>query len=286
MLNLYKITAQNKASDTELTAGEKLAVYYHNIFDYPLTLNELVKWTAISAVELDSQEVLFKNGYYYLEGREGLIYKKLLKDRISNKKIKIARHAAKILSYIPTIYMVSLTGSLAMKNSSVDSDIDLLIVTKKNRLWLSRILVYLVLKTFGMSIRKAGSRNEKDKLCLNMWLDESALTWPTKDRNLYTAHELAQIVPLINKHQVYEKLLNKNKWILKHWPNSVKIPKISDISSNSMNRSSIIEFLERITFKLQFIHMKSKISREVVTKHKALFHPQDWGSFVLKYIKN
>ena len=59
-----------------------------------------------------------------------------------------------------------------------------------------------------------------------MWLDESDMVWQRKDRNIYTAHEIAQIVPLINKDKTYEKFLSHNRWILDFWPNAVKIRKL------------------------------------------------------------
>ena len=93
------------------------------------------------------------------------------------------------------------------KNNLKNSDIDLLIITRKNMLWTTRALVYGVLKVMGYQLRKPEQKSEKDKLCLNMWLDETSLVWDRKDRNIYTGHEIAQIVPLINKKNIYEKFL-------------------------------------------------------------------------------
>ena len=41
-------------------------------------------------------------------------------------------------------------------------------------------------------------------------------------------------------------------------------------------------FLEKTAFKLQYLHMKNKITREVITPTRALFHPKDWGKIIMK----
>jgi hypothetical protein len=86
---------------------------------------------------------------------------------------------------------------------------------------------------------------------------------------------LAQIVPLVNKDQAYEKLLFKNKWILKFWPNAVRIS-----SLKFKNFSSKGNLIEKLAYKLQYYYMKKKMTREVVTPTRAFFHPQDWGRIV------
>jgi hypothetical protein len=39
-----------------------------------------------------------------------------------------------------------------------------------------------------------------------------------------------------------------------------------------------------IAFEIQYQHMKSKMTRETVTRTRALFHPHDWGKVVLNVI--
>jgi len=278
MLNLYtytpvvtKIIEEEKFSD-----GEKMAVLYHNLFDYPLSFAELIKWQEGKSIT-GITGITSKNGFYFLEGRESLIYQRLLRKRISTKKLEIALNATRLLKIIPTIKMIAVTGSLAMGNSTDESDIDLMIITSKNTLWITRLCVYCMLYAIRYKLRRPRVKNERDALCLNMWLDESDLVF--RSRNLYTAHEIAQIVPLVNKNKTYEKFLWKNKWILNWWPNSVRIrnpkPEIRKVSSFALRASNFI------AFRMQYFYMKSKITREVVTSTRALFHPQDWGKMVL-----
>ena len=174
-----------------------------------------------------------------------------------------------------------------MENSNEESDIDLMIITKKNLLWTTRAFVYLLIGLLGIKKRRPFDSNQKDKLCLNIWMDESDLSWTKKQRNIYTAHEIAQILPLVNKDNTYEKLLNINRWVLKYWPNSVKIERIENSVKSRVKEQNVIrytlftDFLEKLFFKLQYQYMKTKMTREVATATRALFHPQDWGKVVL-----
>jgi predicted nucleotidyltransferase len=259
---------------------EKFSVYYHNLFDYPLSFSELIKWTPATLPDRynSHSEVVCDKGYCFVAGKDGLPYKRAIRKRISAKKLIVARKAAKLVSHIPGIKMVAVTGSLAMENSVVGSDIDLFIITAKSKLWLSRLISYLLLKLFGFSVRVPRDVVQKDKLCLNMWFDEGDLVW-REPRNIYTAHEIAQITPLINKDKTYEKFMFKNKWILAYWPNAVRINNFKFKIDNSSRGAGIIE---KLVFSLQYLHMKSKITREVITPSRAIFHPKDWSKTVLK----
>jgi D-beta-D-heptose 7-phosphate kinase/D-beta-D-heptose 1-phosphate adenosyltransferase len=260
------------------------SLYYHDIFEYPLTLMELIKWEpGKKAIKLkySSPDYEFKNGYFYLRGKEGLVLKRTLRKRSSITKIKIARKAVNILKFIPQLKMVAITGTTAMLNAKGESDIDLLLVTEKGRLWTVRLLSLLTLKIFGIPVRRFGEEKEKDKLCMNMWLDESSLAWPKDNRNIYTAHEIAQIIPIFNKDKTYETFIGRNGWIKDYWPNSVKISK----EANKIKTKKGINLFEFLFRNLQYLYMHKKISREVVRKNKAIFHPIDWTDKVLSYFK-
>lgn len=283
---LYTLIAQKLERREKLSSEEISSLIYHDIFDYPLTLAELIKWKAGVRISLNHKPLAIshKGGYHFLSEHEGLVYKRLLRQRISERKLQIAKKAAKILSFIPTVKMVGLTGALAMQNSDEGSDIDLLIIIQKGTLWTNRLITLIALIVLRIPIRKFGDKSQKDKLCLNMWMEETDLLWDRKDRNIYTAHEIAQIVPLVNKDQTYEKFIWENRWILDYWPNSIRIRKQEVGVKNRIiihHSSFVIRLIESIAFWLQYQHMRSKMTREIVTKTRAIFHPNDWGKFVL-----
>lgn len=257
----------------ELRSNENTTVKYHDIFDFKLTKEEAVKWQ-------------FKKQKIVVSGKKNK--GRIQREKYSQKKLKIAKKASKLISKIPTVLFVGITGSLAMLNSGRDSDIDLMIITKNNCLWTTRLLVYGLLRVTGYELRKPKLDNEKNMLCINLWMDESDLIWDKKDRNIYTAHEIAQIVPIFNKNKTYEKFINLNKWILNYWPNSTEVNSNKDIkilSERKNNHFISINFIswiiEKISFRIQYLYMHKKITREVVTPARAIFHPNDWGKVIM-----
>lgn len=259
-------------------------IIYHNVFDYPLTVFEIEKWT-IGPLALKEVKITGRNNRINKN-----FTKRILKEKISRQKLLIAKKAAKIIGKIPTVRLVAVTGALAMMNATDESDIDLMIITRVGTLWTTRFLTYLVLSVAGFPLRKPRDTAQKDKLCLNIWLDETSLAWNIKDRNIYTAHEIAQIIPLVNKFETYQKFLVENKWILGYWPNAVVI---EDKISNKKGKekiygkvSTIGAFIEKFTFWFQFHYMKKKITREIIIPQRAIFHPNDWGALVLKKLSS
>lgn len=269
-------------------SNKNLTVFYHDIFDYPLTKQELRAWKSTSGIKCQVSSVKKKGNFFFLKGREGIIKKRIQREKYSKNKLKIAKSITYHLKPIPSVLFVGVTGALAMNNASKNSDIDLIIITKQNTLWLTRLCVYIVLITNHYPLRRPLDTVQKDKLCLNIWLDENDLVWDKKDRNMYTAHEIAQIVPLINKRKSYQKFLYKNKWILNFWPSAVgreymvyRRSYIAKHKTQDTIYNILYTYLNKLAFKFQFLYMKNKITREVVTPTRAIFHPNDWGKKVL-----
>lgn len=287
---LLPVSASSKTTTQKLSSLAQAAITYHDIFDYPLTEGELIKWEVARRVVRGRQfakKIIFKNGFYFTAGRDGLILKRLVRERNSSNKLIIARKAGDTLQVVPGIKGVFITGALAMGSADESSDIDLMIVTQKGLLWTTRLLTFLLLRLVGISLRKPGQVEQKDKLCLNMWFDEGALSWPKKKRNLFSAHEIAQVIPIINKEQIYERFLFSNRWLKKYWPNAVRIER----TANNVQRTDknlyaktytlLPRLVEKFAFWIQYSYMKPKITREVVTSHKAIFHPNDLEGIVL-----
>jgi len=240
-----------------LTSNNIFSLIYHNFFEYPLTRLELPA--------------------------KGLISSRILRKKNSLKKIQIARKVSRLLKKIPFIKMIAITGSLSMFNAKDSSDIDLMVVTRKERLWTTRLLSILLLTLCGIKMRRWGDKNEKNKICINIWIDESALTWVKNDRNFYTAHEIAQIIPLFDRENVYQKFLNKNSWLKEYWPNSVKIEKIKKY--RKYKKLNVVEkVIEKLSFNFQKFYMKKKRTREVVNSKKAFFHPIDRSKDINSYL--
>lgn len=271
------------ANEVNLSSEDKFCVFYHSIFDYSLSMPEIIKWKpgeVYKKFDTEKISVKHKNQLYYLTGSKGVILKKNSRKAYSLKGIKKAYKNTNILRLFPFVKLVCLTGSLPMLNAQKTYDIDLLLVVSKNTLWAGRIIISLTLKLFGIPLRRySDSKNkiEREKLCLNIWLEEDSITWPAGKRNFYTAHEICHMIPLIDKEGSYKLFLSKNKWVKKYWPNAVKVPKVKKIKKTNISiiRSLILTPINKVCFWLQYLYMKRKITNEYIAENKALFHPND-----------
>ncbi len=273
---------------------------YSDVFDYPLKKEEIWKFL-ISKNKEDKQIFLrylslknssfdYKKNFYFIKGREEIIKKRQKKEKYSLKKIRFAKKIIQKISLIPTVYFIGISGALAMKNSEKDDDIDLFVVTARNSAWTTRLMMIIGL-IFLRAYRKRNDENVSNKICLNMIIDDSTLSFP-KDRNdLYTAHEIVQILPIFNKNKTYEKLINSNIWIKNFLPNAFSqkpiVPFISKIlfinkAINYLLRIPIIEFLAR---SVQFRYMKKHITKETISNNFLAFHPFDYKAYVLSSYK-
>lgn len=255
----------------KLSSSYVSGIIYHDKFDYPLKENELVKWKSGKTIGA-SKEIDKKGEFYFLKGRKKIILRRNSNEKFSQNKLLRAKKVALFLSKIPSIRMIGLTGSLAMMNAGKLSDIDFMIITKKNTLWVTRALTLLTLRMFKIPTRRFNDKNEKDKICLNLWLDKSDLNW--KERNIYTAHEIAQVIPLVDRDKTYEKFVKTNSWVKIYWPNAIR-------KTDLVNKKGL-EFLvplltifEPIAYFLQYLYMRKKITNEKISKSRAIFHPID-----------
>jgi hypothetical protein len=196
---------------------------YADIFDYPLKEEEIKKFLIGQVVTKNQiwpqlSQVVQKNGFFFLKGREKIVNLRRKRQKWSQEKIKKAQNVSHWLKLIPTIKMVALTGALAMENAEKEDDIDFLIITAKKRLWLTRLLTVFLVELVAKR-RHPYDQVVKDKICLNMFLDEEHLTVPSRERDLFTAHEISQLKPLWDRNETYSKLIQKNLWVKDFLPN-------------------------------------------------------------------
>ncbi len=264
---------------------------YHGIFSYPLKADEIHKYQTKKATFLQTEKTIKnllekktiskKDEFYFLGKNQKLVTLRKSRQRISEKKFKRANFYANILRSIPTIKLVAISGALAMQNSSASDDIDFFIICQKNCLWTTRFMANLALLPFK---REPKSRTQKDKACLNLFLDEQALT--VKEQNLYTAHEICQLNVLWDRNNTYQKFLKANSWTKKYLPNWVS--KIKTKRSKSRGSTSgyllpgLWPLVESFLKFIQLNYMKSKITSEKIGDHQLFFHPEDTQKQILK----
>jgi len=192
------------------------ALAYSDVFDYPLHLDELHRYLTVRAEVEDISQALNtltksagkKNDFYFLLGREAIVEIREQREAHSKRLLSYALRYGRILGSLPFIRMVALTGSLAVLNSSKGADFDYMLVTAPNRVWIARAFALLLnrfTRLFGHTI------------CPNLIVSEDELAWSQHD--LYSAHELAQMIP-IKGMEVYQRLMKENEWVKGFLPNA------------------------------------------------------------------
>ncbi len=276
----------------KLTTSIYKTLCYSEVFSYPLTSFEIwqfvmhhkkVSHRKIQSVLSQSLVIEEKDGYYTLLGRTSLVQTRQERLMESKKKIVKALSLSAILMYIPTIELIGVSGSLSMHNARKEDDIDLFFITKRHTLWLTRFIVNVFLLILSEK-RSKKSRFAIDKICPNMFMSENALTLSVKNRNIYTAHEVAQLKVLYSKNDTHHKFLAANKWVLRYLPNSFEIKKTPKKSKPSL-LSLVLLPVNAVFFVSQYIYMMRSITHENVSYSTAMFHPVKTDNIVTSLFK-
>lgn len=250
-----------------------LTVLYADIFDWPLTHEELILWSIRPGI----RKVLFpQKGYYFLPKRNNLIAKRIQKEKHAAKKWIIARRVARFMQVIPTLSLVGVTGGLSRNNVRQDDDIDFFCITKRDTLWTSRFFSILVVELLGVR-RKPGEVDVTNKICLNMFMSEDALSVNKKEQDLFAAYEVLQMTPLWEREGSYKKFLTANRWAQKFLPNAWK-SKVRSCSKKNIPFSFPLfpfRFFEPLARILQLWYMKNRRTSEVIAGGVLRFHPRD-----------
>lgn len=164
-----------------------------------------------------------RNDYFLIERREK-------GNRKAGELIAIAKKVGDLLIRFPFVRGVAISGSLSKNFADDDSDIDLFIITAKNRLWIARTIMHLF-KKLTFLVKK------EHYFCMNYYVDEQDLL--IHEKNIYTATEVATLVPL-NGDTVFEQFFAANAWTREYLPN--KYLRIS--SAKPLKHSFIKGFTE------------------------------------------
>jgi hypothetical protein len=215
-------TDRSEPSRVSLERAIVQTVAYADVFDYPLTADEIHRYLiGVSAgrgtvrsllQDLKSRELSRSGRYFSLVGREATVETRKARAASATDFWRRGVQYGRRISNLPFVRMVAVTGGLAMDNMA-DGDIDYLVITEPGRLWLCRALIVAL-------VRMAALRGTE--LCPNYFLSERALV--LTERNLFTAHEVTQMVPLAGLG-TYQHLRDLNRWTFNYLPNAAGAPR-------------------------------------------------------------
>jgi hypothetical protein len=194
-------------------------VLYADVFDYALTAAEIHHYLLGEAASLKSvqaalaqpwlrQHLAYGAGYYCLAERTAILALRRERQAANMALWRTARRWGRCLNALPFVRMVAVTGALAMDNALPGDDVDFLIVTRPGRVWLTRALAVALVR----ATRRFGAC-----LCPNYVLSRTALS--QSPRNIYIAHELAQMAPLSGL-EIYWQMRAANPWTQVFLPNA------------------------------------------------------------------
>lgn len=195
------------------------ALVYFNIFNYPLTKPEIEKFSAYKFFhlseldtalnELEDKLIIHRFGEFYsLQNDYALITRRQAGNLEALKIMDKATNRARLIQKFPFVRSVNISGSLSKNYFDSTTDVDYFVITKANRLWLTRLLLTGYKKIFLLNSRKY--------FCINYYVDEQSLEIP--DKNIFSATEILTLKNLTGK-SYYQQFLAVNAWAYNYFPN-------------------------------------------------------------------
>jgi hypothetical protein len=240
MLDVYSENLLQTPREAVVLQSVFHALAYADVFDYPLTVPEVYRYLTSTRGTMEevtralSNKLLFSQTgeYCTLRGREAIVETRKRRAQVAARLWRKAIRYGRIIASLPFVKMVAITGSLAMNNTEEGKDIDYMIVTAPNHLWTCRALSLLVARI---------AKLEGVSLCPNYLVTTNALE--LKERSLYVAHELAQMIP-ISGMKTYNELHQRNAWVEDYLPNAAGAPPFPHGAKPAESKSLIQQILE------------------------------------------
>ncbi len=236
---------------------------YFDVFDFPVCPEAMHRYlhdlpvsraglqAALYSLAL-ARRIETQDGYYVLAGRRSLVDLYASSAPQKARCLHLALQYGRLLSRLPFIRMVAITGSVAMQNGASGADLDYLLVTPSGRVWLGRL--------FAVALGR-WARLQGDILCPNIVLSADSLLW--RQRDIYAAHELTQMIP-VSGFDLYWRLRALNAWTQTFLPNSSGAPfsvSLREPASRPLQRLLELPLQTALGTALEQFEMNRKIAR-------------------------
>lgn len=214
---MSSIACLERPASAIASSGNRQTIYrvvcYFNLFDYPVKTEELAAFSAlrldaaIAAVEELQAAGLVERGrgYVFAPGRGWMIDKRETDEAYFLRHYKKIRWAAWVLSHMPFVRGILLTGRTSKGILAEYDDFDFLILAEKDRARITWILLFLLRRLVSLNHRNANFK----WFCCNYVLSEDRLA--LEERDPFIAMELVCAFPMFNR-LLFERFRQANPW--------------------------------------------------------------------------
>ena len=194
------------------------SVIYASLFDYPLTLAQLE--TSLIGVKADAAQIAAwwrssdllqaaiecRDGFYFPAGRCDLVRTRSRREALSRTLLERDRRIVSLVSRMPFVRMVALSGSLAHLNAEGAADLDLFVVTAPDRVWSVTVATLLIAKLLGW----------RKRVCMNYVISER--TMRVEEQDLFSANQIIHLRPVFGD-DVFARFVEANDFVRDCYPN-------------------------------------------------------------------
>jgi len=286
---------------TEIKDDILASLAYFDIFNYPLTSGEIFLFlkNKYEQQEFDialkclvgNHHVFQFGGFYSLKDDYAVIERRIEGNKKAAELISIAERVSNLLIKFPYVRGIAISGSLSKNFADEGSDIDLFIITAKNRLWIARTLMHLFKKLTYLV-------NKQDYFCMNYYVDEAQLE--IVEKTLYTAIEIVTLIPL-QGDDIIERFYAANTWTHNYLPNKILrvssaktvTPSLLKLAVETLLNNRVGDFIDNILLnitsrrwlkktRLKKLNAHGSVMAMDTAKHYAKPDPQNFQTNLLR----
>ena len=137
---------------------------------------------------------------------------------VLNQLIDQIKKYQHLLQKIPFLRGAFVVNSISFRGVHTNSDIDLFLVVRKNRLWIARLFAWRVFRKV-----KITKKHKYKRFCLSFWAEEDQINLQKialEPMDIYLIYWIAHAVPIFADRWDFEDFYRQNRWIkefLPHW---------------------------------------------------------------------
>lgn len=276
--------------------------HYFDLERWPLTFDELTFYLYGFSAERHAikkqlgtmPEIEHKEGFYFLRGRSALVEKRKQSERTHKKLLKRTFRFRSLFAACPFVRAVALCNSVSVANVHEKSDIDLFIITEKNRLYAARFFMKCLTQLFA---KRVHHKKVVGRFCLSFFVTENAVNLQplALPFDPHLGYFVLLMRPLFGKAAFKKFLAQNHPWTLPYFARPIEMRHEyikESVFAGYIQKSlelilnSIGDFLESIFYTLQ--HRKDLRDKKnagpqssAVLEHEVFkFHAHDRRSSV------